>query len=131
MALEPGTSAYVWYRGGDPYYHERIVLGWVEEGEYVVLTPDGDIFIEQLDAANVHLDALRIGTSDGTLPFGLDDRRIYAFAPRPAGEQLANVLREGLAFARAERQARGVAGGVAGAMLREQDYRLRGTQLFR
>ena len=70
-ALELGTYAYVAY-GDDPaLFHERLVLAWVNEGEYVVMSPDADVFIEQLDAANPDLVALRFGTTDRALPHGL------------------------------------------------------------
>lgn len=38
-----GTMAYVCYVGDDELFHERLVAGWVEASEYVVLTPDFDL----------------------------------------------------------------------------------------
>ena len=45
--------------------NERLILPWVENGEYVVLTPDSDVFIEQLDASNADLTGIRLRDAVG------------------------------------------------------------------
>lgn len=114
-SLEPGSYAYVFY-GGDDVWHQRLVLSWVAAGEYVIATPDWDIFIEQLDAGNADLEGLRFGDAAGTLPVGLAAQPMYAFALKPAGLELAGLIREGEAHSRTERLARGLVGapGVGG-----------------
>ena len=36
--------------------HERLILARVDRCSYIVLTPDGDVFAEQLDSTNAELD---------------------------------------------------------------------------
>ena len=114
-ALQPGAFVFPQY-AGFPLCHERLVLAWIEQGEYVVLTPDGEIYIEQLDAGNVDLDGIRYARAGGGLPFGLAGQQLYRFQQAPSGAELAGVLAEGDIFARAETVARGLAVvGVNGA----------------
>lgn len=109
-ALRDGNYVYLLY-DGNPLWHERIVLSWVTGSTYVVLSPDADLFLEQVDVSNVDLDGLRLGAPGGGLPYGLRGQSIYAFAsPRPSGADLAGLLDEARRFAKAERQARGFAG---------------------
>jgi hypothetical protein len=113
-ALAPGTIVCVCYVGDD-LWHERLVIGWIEAGQYVVCSPDFDIFIEQLDAANPDLTGIRYGDDSGGLPVGMQGAQVYSFQVRVAGFQLVGLLREGEAHARTERLGRGLAGaaGVA------------------
>jgi hypothetical protein len=113
-SLDPGSSAYVSYDGED-LWHQRLVLAWLAAGEYVVYTPDHDVFIEQLDAANPDLTGLRLGGAPGTVPYGLAGANIYAFAHPPTGAVLAELIKEGSIHAQTERLARGLVGGVVGA----------------
>lgn len=114
--LQPGTRVFVRY--DDDVWHERVVLAWVAGAEYIVLTPDGDVFIEQLDSANADLSGVRYAPTSGGVPAGLAGAQLYRFALLPAGAELAAVLSEGVSHARVERQARGLAqppgAGVAG-----------------
>lgn len=113
-AIPDGSYVYLLY-DGDVLWHERLVLSWAVSSTYVVLSPDADLFLEQVDASNADLGGLRLGPPGGGLPFGLRGQPIYAFAPRPSGADLAGLLAEGKRFAKAERQARGLAGiGAAG-----------------
>ena len=93
-ALRPGSHCFVQYVG-DALWHERVVLAWVQGGEYIILTHDGDIYIEELSAGNVDLDGLRFCAADGFIPYGLTGQQLYTFVPPPAGATLASVLAEG------------------------------------
>ena len=114
-ALDLASYVYVCYDGED-LFHERLILSWVDGGEYVVLTPDSDVFIEQLDAGNADLSGIRFGDALGSVPHGLIGHQVYSFANRPAGAALQNLLREGEVHARTERLARGLIGLAPGAM---------------
>lgn len=46
-AVPTGTFACVCY-AGEELYHERLVAAWVSESHYVVVSPDHDLFLEQL-----------------------------------------------------------------------------------
>ncbi|CAK0891757.1 unnamed protein product, partial [Prorocentrum cordatum] len=106
--LDSGSSAYLCYVGDD-LYHERIILSWVAASEYVVGSPDLDIFTEQIDAANADLQGLRLGSTDGRLPFGMGGMQVYRFQVRPAGADLTQLLAEGERHAQVERASRGLA----------------------
>ena len=60
-------------------WHCRLVLGWVDRDECIVMHLDGDILVEQLSAANALLDGLRISPPGGGLPHGLDGVEVDGF----------------------------------------------------
>ncbi|CAK0796211.1 unnamed protein product, partial [Prorocentrum cordatum] len=107
MALEPGITVFLNY--GDALYHERILLAWVVDSLFIVITPDFDVYIEQIDASNPDLEALRVSDHAGSIPFGLTGAQLYRFRARPAGADLVNLMAEGRHHARVERAARGLA----------------------
>ena len=114
-ALELGTYVFVHYDGDVPW-HVRLVIGWIENSEYVCVSPDFDIFIEQVDSANADLDGLRIGDHSGDCPIGLrgGGAQIYGFRNRHTASEVSTLLIEGASFSATERQSRGLvgAGGV-------------------
>eukprot|EP00974_Lingulodinium_polyedra_P117254 11162515-Lingulodinium_polyedra.AAC.1 len=57
--LDPGTRAYVQY-DGFPLWHERLVAAWVDQADYVVVTPDLDIFVETLGLHSPDLQGFRV-----------------------------------------------------------------------
>ena len=77
-SLAPGSTCWVHYEG-EALWHERIILGWVEGDQYVVCSPDGDIFVELLDASNDYFDGLLFVRPDGSLLYGLTTQLRYAF----------------------------------------------------
>ena len=104
------AGSYVWLLYAPPdddMFHERLILAWVVRAEYIVLTPDFDMFIEQVDSNNADLSGLRFGDHSGTLPFGLTGAAVYRFAVKPSGRDLQGLLVEGERMAQSERQARG------------------------
>eukprot|EP00971_Amphidinium_carterae_P265127 5259019-Amphidinium_carterae.1 len=107
-ALSSGTFVFVRY-DGDDLWHEQLVVGCVESAEHLVLTPDADLYIEQLDAANGDLAGIRVMVAE-ELSFGLDQQRLYRLGRRPTSLQLQGILAEGarLRLARTERLARGL-----------------------
>ena len=90
-ALAPGEYAWVCYEG--PEHHMRLIGAWVDAGEYVVVSPDYDFFIEQLDAANADLSGLRFGEANGAPPVGLQGQPLYTFRALPVGADLARMRR--------------------------------------
>ena len=115
-SLAPGTWAYLYY-DGDDVWHVRLLLAWCDGAEYVVLSPDYDMFIEEISAANADLGGLRIAGQTTELPVGLAGQPVYAFNPPLSGAQVGDLILEGSRMARAERQARGLA-PAAGAPAR-------------
>ena len=112
-ALEPGSRAYVHYVGD--MWHERLILAWIDAAEYVICTPDGGIFIEQLDGNNLELVELRFCPVGGGLPYGLGAQPRYEFHVRPAGAELASLLSFGALHAATEQVDRGLPWAVSGA----------------
>jgi hypothetical protein len=58
-----------------------MVLEWVSEENYVVVTPDRDIFMEQLSVLNDGLRSIRVRAGAGAVPPGVNAAEIY---PLPA-----------------------------------------------
>ena len=87
---------------GPRVWHERMVLEWVSEENYVVVTPDRDIFMEQLSVLNDDLRSIRVRAGAGAVPPGVNAAEIY---PLPAWNpaQLAAIRAEGLQVAQNER----------------------------
>jgi hypothetical protein len=98
-------------------------------GDFVVCSPDLDIFVEQLEAGNVDLTGFFPGVANGMPPPGVNPAHIYVFQPmRPA--DYARLLEAGRNEASRERVARGlppVAVAVAGLPVAAPDA---GTQVW-
>ncbi|CAK0818286.1 unnamed protein product, partial [Prorocentrum cordatum] len=109
LLARAGTGITVFLNYGDALYHERILLAWVVDSLFIVITPDFDVYIEQIDASNPDLEALRVSDHAGSIPFGLTGAQLYRFRARPAGADLVNLMAEGRHHARVERAARGLA----------------------
>lgn len=93
-AAEPGSYADVAHGVEGGLCHERLLLGWVESAEYVVASPDVDLFIEHLGAGNAELESLRFGDRQGAFPVGLAGSQAYSFETKPTGAALAGLLWE-------------------------------------
>ena len=116
--ITSGSYIYLRYAVAGPWiWYECLVLSWVADGEYVIMTPDNDVYIEQCDSQNRNLCGLRIGNAEGTLPFGLSGQTIHRFAPQPSLGEVANLRDEGEHMSQAERLARGLPGLVGGGRL--------------
>ena len=59
--------------------HERLVLGHVDGHEYVIATPDRDIYIEVLDGSIPDLSRFWVGGARGVLPRDIPAANIYGF----------------------------------------------------
>lgn len=53
--FETGSLVFLDYDERPPCIHTRLVLGFVEGLDYVVCTPDMDVFTETLDVSNPDL----------------------------------------------------------------------------
>lgn len=78
--------------GGPRLYHERLVVEWIREETYVVVTPDRDIYAEDLSVSNPDIRTLKMKPSDRGLPAGVVAGEVYAL-PR-WGENQLRALRE-------------------------------------
>lgn len=115
MALAPGSVTYMDYGQRRPRVtHTRLALALVEQDDWVILTPDYDMYVETLSAGNPDLQNFWVGQADGALPAGVPAGSVYGFQPLTAGE-IARYMGEGRAEADLERGRRGIAPVVVGA----------------
>ena len=99
--------------GGPRLWHERVALEWVSDENYVVVTPDRDIFVEQLSVLNPDLRSIRVRANPHAVPPGINAGEIYG-VPAWSVAEMALVRAEGQRIAREERaRAAPAVGGVA------------------
>lgn len=97
--------------GGPDLWHERLVLGHVDRDDYVVATPDLDVFVEELSIFNDDLRGIRVKPAANTLPPGIGAANVYAL-PAFGPDVVARLRADALTVATQERALRGL--GAAG-----------------
>ena len=113
-ALQPGDIVFLDYGGRPRTIHSRLVLAEVDRlnHEFVILTPDHDVYTEQLHGSNPDLVSYNAAGPGGAVPAGLPARSVYSFAPMSA-QELARFMTAGRNEAAAERARRGAAAPAA------------------
>ena len=93
---------------GPDLWHERLVLQHIDHDDYVVASPDQDVFYEELSLLNVDLKGIRVKPNANTLPAGIAAAQVY---PLPAftATDVATIRGESLRVLAEERVARGLA----------------------
>lgn len=93
---------------GPDLWHERLVLQHIDHDDYVVASPDQDVFYEELSLLNVDLKGIRVKPNASTLPAGIAAAQVY---PLPAftATDVATIRGESLRVLAEERVARGLA----------------------
>ena len=118
MALGPGDVVFLDYGERPVCIHTRVVLAVVDHGthEYVVLTPDFDVYTEVLHQSNPDLTRFWLAGPRGAIPRGVSARNVYSFAPMSPAE-LSGYMQRGRQEAEDEliRRGGGVGLGVAAA----------------
>lgn len=100
--IQSGHLCYVEYQGFPGVVHTRLAIERVHDDHWVIATPDGDLYVEQLSRDNG--DFTRFWhVTDGGLPGRVPRDQIYAFQPMTA-QQYARLLSRGQTLGRAERQ---------------------------
>lgn len=96
---------------GPRVWHERWVVQHVNKENYAIVTPDADVYIEELSILNSDIRTIRVRQGPGLVPPGVNPAEIYGLPAWGAGE-LARL--SGLAHAEAatERARLGAGGGV-------------------
>ena len=96
MDLRPGDVFFVRYRGAD-LTHERLAI-WPTSREgrtdWMVLTPDGDKYVERLDGTRTQDSPARTW-GPTTTHAGLGGRQVYRFQHRPDNEELKEMILRG------------------------------------
>ena len=93
---------------GELTWHSRLVLGHVTSGEYVILTPQGDIYTEDYGSASLEVATWRLFDPAGPLPLGVDPAHVHPFNPLPDAATIARLLQEGEVYASMEKLQRGL-----------------------
>ena len=108
MAIVVGDVVYLNYGEVPACTHARLVLSEVDRNthEYVILTPDYDVYVEILDASNPDLASFHLSGPGGSLPPGVPRAQIYGFAAMSAVDY-ARFMARGRAEAAAEVARRG------------------------
>ena len=122
MALIGGKVpewAFVLYQvAGAPLWHQRLVLGRVASSEtdvrreFLIVSPDGDVYLETYDESNVDISAVRSSDRRWPPPVGLDRNQCYRFRMEPSQLRRDGWLADGLPEAEAKFRARRAAEGV-------------------
>ena len=104
-----GEVVYLNYGEHPPVTHARLVLHEVDRAlnDFVILTPDFDIYTETLDNSNPDVVSFHLAGPNGALPLGVPPGQIYGFAPM-AANVLGRYMRDGRIEAQAERARRGL-----------------------
>ena len=98
--------------GGARLWHERWVLEHISNDEYVVATPDKDIYVEDLSLLNEDIRGIRVRSVAGQVPAGVVAAQIYGL-PAWSAAELAALRAEARRVAQEERVQRAGGGAVA------------------
>lgn len=116
--IAEGSICYLEYQdaagNGLGLFQERLVASHIQDDEYMIVTPDFDIYVEQLSALNNDLNRFRLPGAGGGLPPGIPEESIYGFGmvSRVTTQQL---LAEARHAAEGERRARGLGAAAPAA----------------
>ena len=111
MALQGRFVLLQYDVGGPQLWHERQVLQHVQGDNYIVLTPDGDVYMEELGLLNADLRTIRVRPRPGVAPQGIRAGQIYAL-PAFTPAEMIGFNDESVRLAAEERRNLG-AGAVA------------------
>ena len=104
-----GEFAYVQYVADPGWHHMRFLAGWVQNDDFVIMSPDFAVYVETMAMHNRDLADIRFGDELGTRPVGLPAPGIYAFAPVLTAVQRNTLMAEGRRLAAVERRQLGLA----------------------
>ena len=108
--------AFVLYNvAGAPIWHQRRVLGVLagSASEYVILTPDLEVYLENLKDATDDIAAVRFHHLRWPPPPGIDRAQVYRFNVEPTRAQMTRARAQGEAAALARFREVAVAAGRA------------------
>ncbi|CAK0851199.1 unnamed protein product, partial [Prorocentrum cordatum] len=81
---------------GPPLWHERLILAvGAQPGHYAVLTPDGDIFVEELRPDNVDIAEFRAAPGLGVPPQDIPLASVHRFRAVPTAAEMIQHVRDG------------------------------------
>lgn len=103
--LSPGDFIIVHYDFQETEWHARLLLSHVGSSAWVILTPDGDLYIEELGGPDII--AWRVYDPNGPSPYGIDATKIYNFRNLPGDAARVQLLQEGERHAAADKSSSG------------------------
>jgi len=93
--MEVNKIVYILY-DGDHLWHERLLLGRVgtsAANRWLVLTPDRDMYVEELGRNKEDIEALRLASPDGCPP-GVAAADTYNFVARPDAAEMMQIRQQ-------------------------------------
>lgn len=115
MAYLPGSLIFVDYGEQPQIIHSRLVLSHVQGDDYMIATPDMDVYCETMNAGNPDFTGFYPALPGGGAPAGIAGLRVYNFRALSAADYAA-LLEAGRQEAVQERARQGIPGaGAAGA----------------
>ncbi len=75
------------YSDAEDLWHEWVVLGYLHDATYLVITPDGDVYEEDYDPENDDITAVRL-IPNGVLPLDLRRMRRHQFVRDPTADEM-------------------------------------------
>eukprot|EP00438_Fugacium_kawagutii_P012341 Skav221972 [mRNA] locus=scaffold195:903653:904270:- [translate_table: standard] len=99
--------------GGPRLWHERLALEHIDGDNYVVCTPDEDVYSEELGVLNQDVRSIRVMAAPGAYPPDIGAARVYPL-PAFAANVMVRLRAEAQRVADQERQA--LAAGAAPAV---------------
>ena len=99
--LSPGDFILVHYDVTETLWHARLLLSHVHQSLWVIVTPDGDLYLEDLGGPDIT--AWRNYEPHGPTPFGINAHEIYPFRNLPGDAARNQLMIEGERHAAAER----------------------------
>ena len=115
MSLQNRQVLLLYDVGGPDLWHERMVMTHVQDDDYIVATPDQDVFVESLSLLNDDLRGIRVKSAPNAVPPGIAANSIYALPVFSAAE-LGALRQQAQAILAVERAARGLDCQGAGAV---------------
>lgn len=111
--IQQGHLAFAEYVGFPGVIHTRLAVDRISGDEWIVCTPDLDLYPEELSSGNSDFNRFW-HMADGALPPRVPRNQIFAFQPM-SPQQYARVMQRGQALGQAERDARGIAAAAMAA----------------
>ena len=99
--LSPGDYILVHYDFPVTEWHTRLLLSHVHESVWVILTPQADLYLEDINGPDIT--AWRCFDPHGPVPYGINAGEIHPFRNFPDDAALAQLFQEGDRHASTER----------------------------
>ena len=88
MALQVKQGVVVEYHGYPNQWHARYLLATTTHNEFIIVTPDNDMYDEDFGPASAEVASWRVRPAGGGIPFGLNPAQLYDFPVHPSDAEL-------------------------------------------